>query len=377
MTKLSRRLFLLLVLFLNIPTITVGIGYSQSSKKSSSATPRRIPVPAHIANKYAQRKEPHNSALKQEAEKQKRTMPGWLIDSSIKNAPPLLRGILCYLESLSNNVVVPSFHRFILVGPPGTGKTTLARVIAHILNYETVYVPATSLIGRYRNQTAVNIKTFFKSIAEDSTKKVVIIDELHKLFEQYGDERSDNYENAAAFWLMLDMLEKDYPNILIIGTANDASKLPPEIKSRFHGKTITMSLPDKKQKLQAFRNLVDNDCSIKLDDSVDSRFIISMIKSLQDGSLRDVQLIIDTAKMFKYSENDMPEEGCTILHRIHFEQALAQLNGETKDHSENFLNRVYPDLRKWSLLISVTVNVLYLSRFIATPFTDIVFKTAN
>src|ERR1044071_556256 len=50
----------------------------------------------------------------------------WILKSSMDNAPELLQGIFHYLQSRQHNnnrsqqsKTIPSFHRFILVGPPG------------------------------------------------------------------------------------------------------------------------------------------------------------------------------------------------------------------------------------------------------------------
>ena len=154
----------------------------------------------------------------------------WLLESSLDNAPKLLKDIFAYLQSRSHlhksqySVIVPSFHRFILVGPPGSGKTTLAHAIAHMLGYSVVFVAATSFLGHYRNQTSINITNFLREQASVEFGIVIIIDELHKLFEHHSDDRSDDSQSAAAFWLTLDNIEKHNPNTIIIGTANNVDK---------------------------------------------------------------------------------------------------------------------------------------------------------
>ncbi len=52
---------------------------------------------------------------------------------------------------------------------------------------------------------------------------VIIIDELHKLFEHHTDKNSGDSQTAAAFWLMLDQIEKHNPKAIIIGTANNVN----------------------------------------------------------------------------------------------------------------------------------------------------------
>lgn len=293
----------------------------------------------------------------------------WIWESSIRNAPDLFKGIASYLllrlddvKQSPQSISVPSFHRFILVGPPGTGKTTLAYALGYMLHLPVVFVPATGLLGKFRNDTAVNIKNFLHQQAADGAKKIIVIDELHKLFEYHTSEHTDSSQSAAAFWLALDHIEKYYPNVIIIGTANSVDKLPPEIKSRFAGKVIAIPLPEKNQKIQAFKDSITYDQSVVIDASVNDKFIAKVIQQLNNGSLRDVQLIIDTAKMFYYAENLGCQTSRIVLTRMHFEQAIKQLQAESCVLQESTSDALHAQLQKWGVVFSVAANIAVLAR---------------
>lgn len=283
-------------------------------------------------------------------------MPVWLVDSSIKRMPILLQGIFNYLKLHSSDGLIASYHRFMLVGKPGVGKTTLARSIAQALGYEIFFIHASELFGKYRNHTAINLRMFFDRAKVGTLRKAIIIDELHKLFENHEYKRTDDAVNATAFWNEIDELEKQYPNIMVIGTANSVEHMPAEIKSRFHGKIITISLPDKRQQEQVLQEIIAHDASIQLDLSVDTIFLNKLVCQLGDYSLRDIQLLVDAAKMFKYAGLDRIQSlhYPLLLKRHHFELALAQLAQENK---ERLYKRLKPFLKELNMNVHTAAEL--------------------
>jgi len=292
----------------------------------------------------------------------------WILESSMENAPKVVKGIFTYLQlrsrcPISNQPVIniPSFHRFILVGPPGSGKTTLAYAIAEMLGYSYTFIPATNFLGKFRNDTAINLQKTLTQCIADGSKRVIIIDELHKLFEHHKSEQTDHSQTAASFWLMLDHIEKFFPNIIVIGTANNVDKLPPEIKSRFAGKIINIQAPDKEQKIQIFKSSIIHDQSIELDPSITDAFIAKIIQQMEQQSLRDIRSFIDSAKIFYYAEQTTSNLKLPIvLTRIHFQQALNQLQAESQVLKESFSDQLCKKLQPWGVVFAIAANLITL-----------------
>ncbi len=335
-------------------------------------TPLYIPDPEY----FQKNAEDQQNAIKKYIDQENQTInktplprpARWILESSMENAPKLVKGIFTYLQlrshrSISNQPIIniPSFHRFILVGPPGSGKTTLACAMAEILGYSYTFIPATNFLGKFRNDTAVNLQNILNKYIGDGSKRVIIIDELHKLFEHYKSEQTDHSQTAAAFWLMLDHIEKFFPNIIIIGTANNVDKLPPEIKSRFAGKVINIQAPSKEQMIQIFKNSIAHDQSIELDPSVTDAFIAKMIQQTQQDSLRDIRSFIDSAKIFYYAEQTTSNPKLPIvLTKIHFQQVLNQLQAESQALKESFSDQLCKKLQPWGVVFAIAANITTL-----------------
>ena len=296
----------------------------------------------------------------------------WIVESSFDQAPPLLKGIVSYLQSQSHSIryynplFIPSCQRFILVGPPGSGKTTLAHAIASKLECPAILIPASTLLGHFRNETANNICKCLSQYISTPNNIVIIIDELHKLFEHHESDRADDSQSAAAFWLAIDQMEKYCSRAILICTANDVSTLPPEIKSRFAGKVIEMRVPEKKDKIKTFKQSICHDPYTCLDRSIDNRFIANMIDQLSDGSLRDIRLLIDTAKMFFYQENPLYDQDGEnfpmVLTKKHFQNALNQIKAESSLLAGNVSQQLLKKLEKWGLVFGIASNICIVSR---------------
>ncbi|MCL5874901.1 MAG: ATP-binding protein [Candidatus Dependentiae bacterium] len=305
-------------------------------------------------------------------------LPSWLVRNAFENAPALVQGMVKYWTLPIRDMNNPAAHRLILVGEPGTGKTTLAYAIGQILDCRVTYMPASAFVGDRRNQAAVRIRNFFNEYKKEKTqKRVIIIDELHKILEHYDNDHYDASETAAALWLALDELENYYPHIIVIATMNSASGIPPEIKSRFHGKIVTIPMPTKKQKMHYFQQMLKYNYSIKLDKSINNNFIKQLTLNGDNFSLRDFQSLIDTAQMFAYSRADSLDDLSNItLTANDLNRAMKQLKNETRDHDKQLLEKWYPIAQKTTYLTGAALNIVAIIKITKSAFKTTIVNTA-
>lgn len=108
-------------------------------------------------------------------------------------------------------------RHFVFLGPPGTGKTTVARVIGKIFyafglldTPEVVEAQRSDLVGEYLGATA--IKT--NELIDSALGRVLFIDEAYGLVNE-GDGQSDRF-GAEAVQTLLKRAEDDRENLIII-----------------------------------------------------------------------------------------------------------------------------------------------------------------
>jgi SpoVK/Ycf46/Vps4 family AAA+-type ATPase len=108
-------------------------------------------------------------------------------------------------------------RHFVFLGPPGTGKTTVARVIGKIFyafglldSPEVVEAQRSDLVGEFLGATA--IKT--NELIDSALGRVLFIDEAYSLVNE-GDGQADRF-GAEAVQTLLKRAEDDRENLIII-----------------------------------------------------------------------------------------------------------------------------------------------------------------
>jgi DNA polymerase III subunit gamma/tau len=173
-------------------------------------------------------------------------------------------------------------HAYLLTGPKGVGKTSIARIIAHQVNNfeydESVNYMDIIEIDAASNRKIDEIRDLRDKISNAPTTgkyKVYIIDEVHMLTKE-------------AFNALLKTLEEPPSHVIFILATTEVHKLPETIVSRTQKYTFKPhSLSDMKTHLK----LIAGHESIKISDEA-----IELIGKHADGSFRDAISLLDQAR---------------------------------------------------------------------------------
>jgi hypothetical protein len=133
-------------------------------------------------------------------------------------------------------------HRLLFEGPPGTGKTMTAAVLAHELSMPLLTIRLDSLMSKFMGETASKLRVIFD--AAEQQRAVYLFDE----FDALGGDRTGNDVGEARRILnsFLVFLENNRSESLIVAATNHRQILDRALFRRFD-MVLDYALPDPKQ----------------------------------------------------------------------------------------------------------------------------------
>ncbi|SJM47311.1 Cell division protein FtsH [Gulosibacter sp. 10] len=139
-------------------------------------------------------------------------------------------------------------HRLLLEGPPGTGKTMTAAVLATELSIPMFTIRLDSLLSKFMGETASKLRLVFDAVARH--RAVYLFDE----FDALGADRAGNDVGEARRILnsFLVFLEEASPESLVLAATNHRAILDKALFRRFDA-VLTYSLPDARQAVAVIR----------------------------------------------------------------------------------------------------------------------------
>lgn len=131
-------------------------------------------------------------------------------------------------------------RKLLLMGPPGTGKTMTASVLAGELGLPLFQVRLDGLITKYMGETAAKLRQVFD--ATDRTRGIYFFDEFDAIGSQRG-LANDVGEVRRILNSFLQMIEQDESHSLIVAATNHPEILDHALFRRFDD-ILHYTLPD-------------------------------------------------------------------------------------------------------------------------------------
>ncbi|WP_321419066.1 AAA family ATPase [uncultured Desulfobacter sp.] len=162
-------------------------------------------------------------------------------------------------------------RKILLSGPPGTGKTMTARVLAKELDLKLHTIQVDRLVTKFMGETSAKLRQIFDMIKQ--VHGIYFFDE----FDAIGAERSmdnDVGEMRRVLNAFLQFIEQDHSDSMIIAATNNPKLLDSALFRRFED-VLNYRLPEEKERQALIKNIMGT--------FMDTRFAWKNVLSLSKG----------------------------------------------------------------------------------------------
>jgi SpoVK/Ycf46/Vps4 family AAA+-type ATPase len=142
--------------------------------------------------------------------------------------------------------------KLLFVGPPGTGKTTISRGLAHELGLPFVEVKLSMITSQYLGETAKNVEKTFE-VAKRLSPCILFIDEFDSVAKtRRSDEHAALKRAVNTLLKSIDDISLIRDDVLLIGATNHPDQLDAAAWRRFD-EIVNFPKPDEQMRADILR----------------------------------------------------------------------------------------------------------------------------
>lgn len=200
-----------------------------------------------------------------------------------------------YVQHPFQHLLIDFFFR---LGPPGCGKTLLAKSLANESNSNFLSVTASSLTSKWLGESEKLVKALF-AVARELKPSILFIDEIDSLLTERKENESEATRRIKTeFFIELDGLRSESNNdVFVLGATNVPYSLDEAALRRFP-KRIFIGLPDLRARKDLLKKLLEQqsnsltereiDKLADLTDGYSASDITALAKDAALGPIRDL-----------------------------------------------------------------------------------------
>jgi SpoVK/Ycf46/Vps4 family AAA+-type ATPase len=185
-------------------------------------------------------------------------------------------------------------RKILFSGPPGTGKTMSASIIANELHLPIYVILMDKVVTKYMGETSAKLRQIFDLIVDRPA--VYLFDEFDAIGSQRGKD-NDVGEMRRVLNSFLQFLERDNSESLIIAATNNLGMLDQALFRRFDD-VIHYNLPSDEEKIQLLKSRLGKNVTSK-----DIKVLLPMLESLSHAEIN--QACLDAIKESVLNNSDI------------------------------------------------------------------------
>jgi len=140
----------------------------------------------------------------------------------------------------------------LLLGPPGSGKTLLAKAVAHETNVSFQAINGPEIIHKFYGESEARLRDIFE-IAERNQPSIIFLDEIDAIAPKREKVSGEVEKRVVAQLLALMDGLKDRGRVIVVGATNLPSMLDSALRrpGRFD-REVSLDVPDRNGRLEIF-----------------------------------------------------------------------------------------------------------------------------
>jgi len=209
----------------------------------------------------------------------------------------------------------------LLYGPPGCGKTLLAKAVANEAKANFISIKGPELLNKYVGESERAIRSLFIR-AKNSSPCIIFFDELDALVPKRSNENNNSSERVVNQLLTeMDGLE-DRKQIFIIAATNRPDIIDPAmLRPGRLDKLLYVPLPDGNDRISIIQTLIRN---LPIDKNINVLDIFDN-KKLDGFSGADLAALVREAQLSALKNLRLDNENDVIIKKEDFEYAISNV----------------------------------------------------